>query len=78
MLCVELTGVSLDIVHLGLWETSANRARNSDGKSTFNVLDTCALVPCARKNRRATLPQMSENVSDMTRLQAGIVNNYYI
>ena len=44
-------------------KTSVNRIRNCGRNCFFDDLDACALVRYVRKNRRATLRQVTENVN---------------
>lgn len=43
--------------------TSVNRVGHCGRQSTFDDRDACLLVQYVRKNRRATLLQVTENVS---------------
>ncbi len=40
-----------------------NTNKNCGRQRTFDDCDACALVQYVRKNRRATLPQVTENVT---------------
>ncbi len=44
-------------------KTSVNRVGNCGRQRTFDERDARALVRYVRKNRRATLPQVTENVN---------------
>lgn len=74
-LCVQLTGVSVETMHLELRQTPENRVRNRDGKvHVYRPWYLCVSAICKEKQRSNST---SENVSGVIKLQARLVNKYF-
>ncbi len=59
----SVSGTKVTSAFRSVGKTSVNRVGNCGRQRTFDERDAHALVRYVRKNRRANLPQVTENIS---------------